>query len=68
MDIYTHIGLRNRDVLVIINKEATNKASTSKPKNDLPPKETSKNVIEPKGKERKKIIQGTQIRDKLLAI
>ena len=53
MDLQRQIGLRNIDVPVMRNKDATNKASTSKPNNDLPPKDTSKNVIEPKGKERK---------------
>ena len=35
------------------NKEEKNKASTRKPKNDLLPKDSSKNVAEPKGKDRK---------------
>ena len=53
MKVQRQIGLRNKDVPVMRNKDVTKKASTSKPKNDLPPKETSNNVIEPKGKERK---------------
>ena len=35
------------------NKDAGNKESTSKIKNETPPKDSSKNVTEPKGKERK---------------
>ena len=37
----------------MINKYAGNKAFTIKPKNDTPPNDGSKNVLEPKGKERK---------------
>ena len=44
MDLQSQIGLRNRDVPVMSNKDAVNKASTSKPKNDTPPKYISKNV------------------------
>ena len=53
MDLQRQIDLRNIAVPVVRNKEETNKASTSKPKSSPPPKETSKNVTEPKGKERK---------------
>ena len=53
MDIQRHIGLRSIDVPVIRNKEAANKASTSKPKSSPPPKDTSKNITDPKGKEKK---------------
>ena len=35
------------------NKDAGNKASTSKPKNETPSKEGSKNLPDPKGKERR---------------
>ena len=45
--------MRNIYVPVVKNKEATNKASTSKPKSIPPPKDTSKNVTDPKGKEKK---------------
>ena len=50
MEVHRQIGLRNIDVLVVKNKEAANKASTSKPKSIPPPKDASTNVAEPKGK------------------
>ena len=53
MDLQRQIGLRNKDVHVMRNKDAGNKASTSKPKNDTPPKDGSKNVTKPEGKKRK---------------
>ena len=53
MEAEIHIGLRNRDVTVVKNKEATNKAFTTKPKSIPPPKDTSPNVAEPKGKEKR---------------
>ena len=49
LDAQTQISLRNKDVPVIRNKDAGNKASASKPKGDTPSKEGSKNVSEPKG-------------------
>ena len=33
------------------NKETGNKALSNKPKNDTPPRDNSKNVFDPKGKE-----------------
>ena len=45
--------MRNKDVLVVKNKEVGNKASASKPKNDTPPIESSKNVPEPNRKEQR---------------
>ena len=51
LDAQTQISPRNRDVLVVRNKDVGNKASTSNPKGDTPSKEGSKNVPEPKGKE-----------------
>ena len=53
MDLQRNIGLRNIDVPIMRNKDAGNKASTSKPKIDTPHKDSSKNVTEHKGKERK---------------
>ena len=53
MDLQRQIGLRNSDVPVTRNKDVGNKSSTSKPKNDTPPKDSSKNVTKPKEKERK---------------
>ena len=60
--------LENRDIPVVKNKEAGNKASTSKPKSTPPPKDTYKNVTKPKGKEKKKIIKEAQIKDKLVLV
>ena len=53
--LYVHrqINLKNRDVPIVKNKETRNKDSTSKPKNDMPPGDNSKNVSKPKGKERR---------------
>ena len=53
MDLQRQIGLRSRDVPVMRNKDAGNKSSASKPKNYAPPKYSSKNVIEHKGKDKK---------------
>ena len=53
MDLQRKIVLRNIDVPVMRNKDATNKASTSKPKSSPPLKDTSKNVKNPKGKDKK---------------
>ena len=53
MDLQRQNGLRNKYFPVTRNKDARNKASTSKPKNDTPPKDSSKNVTDPKRKERK---------------
>ena len=53
LDLQRQIGLRRRYVPIMRNKDARNKASTSKPKNDTSPKDGSKNVTYPKGKERK---------------
>ena len=50
LNVQRQIGLRNRDVPTMRNKDARNKASTSKYKNDSPPKDSSKNVTDPKGK------------------
>ena len=52
MHLERHIGLRNRYVPVVKNKEAGNKASTCRHKDYTPLKDSSKNVTEPKGKER----------------
>ena len=53
MDLQRKIGPRNIYVPIMMNKDKTKKASTSKPKYDLPPKDMSMNVTEPKGKENK---------------
>ena len=53
MDLQRNIGLINRDVPIMMNKVAGNKASTSKPKNNTPPKDNLKNVTEHKEMEKK---------------
>ena len=50
MDLQRQIDVRNRDVPFMRNRDARNKASTSKPNKDTPPKDSSKNVTDPKGK------------------
>ena len=47
------IGLRNRDVPIVKNKEAEKKSFTGKPKRIPPPKDASMDVINPEGKEKK---------------
>ena len=53
MDLQRHIGLKNRGVPMVKNKEVGNKAYTRKPKSIPPLKHSSKNVTEPKGRDRK---------------
>ena len=50
MGAQRQIGLRRKDVPVTRNKEVANKAYTGKPKRIPPRKDTSMNVVEPKGK------------------
>ena len=45
--------MKNIDIPVVRNKYAGNKASTSNPKGYITSKEGSKNVPDPKGKERR---------------
>ena len=52
MGAQRQIVLRSRDVPVTRNKEVANKSYTSKPKIIPPPKDTSMNVVDPKGKEK----------------
>ena len=51
LDTQRQISLRNGYFPVMKIREAGNKASTSKPKIDPPPRDNLKNVPEPKGKE-----------------
>ena len=53
MEVQRQISLRNRDLPAVKNKEKTSKASTRKTKSIPPPKESSTNVAEPKGNDRK---------------
>ena len=53
MKVQKQIGLRNRDVRIVKNKDTANKASTRKPKRIQPPKDASTNVADSKGKEKK---------------
>ena len=53
MDTQRQINLRYMEVPVERNKDVGNRASTSKPKNDMPPSDSSKNLLDTKGKERR---------------
>ena len=53
LDEQKQINLRNEDVPIVRNKDVGNKAYTSKPKGDIVSKEGSKNVPDPKGKDRR---------------
>lgn len=45
--------LRNREVPIVKNREIMHRPSTIKPRNNIPLKDPSKNVPEPKAKEKK---------------
>ena len=68
MEVQRQISLRSREVPVTRNKEAKHKSSTRKPKNIPPPKDTSKDVIGPKGKIGRRIIQDAQMMGRPLSV